>query len=220
MPPFVATRTAQPQPTRHCPTLRKVIRRVGLTLLVACAIPASLFYTFFSVAGIWVAIGAALAWSYSAIAFRALTGRPASGLLILTAVVMTGRTLIAFATDSTFLYFLQPIISDGIVGTTFLLSLATTRPLVARLAGDFYPLDHELAMRPRIQRLLRRLTVMWALLCLGKAAMTLWLLQSTSLGTFVVVKPISVLTINAIAIATTIAAATVVARKEGLLAPA
>lgn len=174
----------------------------------------------FSVAGIWTAILSALSWSYGAILFRALTGRRTSGLLILTAVVMTGRTLISLAAGSTFLYFLQPVISDGVVGATFLLSLATARPVVARLAGDFYPMDHDVAMRPRVQRLFRRLTVMWALLCLGKAATTLWLLQSTSMGTFVVLKPILVFSVNGLAIAATIAAASAVARKEGLLAPA
>jgi hypothetical protein len=168
---------------------------------------------------VWIAILVALGWSYGAIAFRALTRRRTSGLLILTAVVMTGRTVLALATDSTFLYFVQPVISDGVVGTTFLLSLATARPLVSRLAGDFYPMDHELAMRPRIRRLFWQLTMMWALLCIGKATMTLWLLQSTSLHTFILVKGISVLAINAIAITATIAAAVVVARKEGLLGP-
>jgi intracellular septation protein A len=166
---------------------------------------------------VWVAIMAALCWSYGAIAFRALTGRRTSGLLILTAIVMTGRTVIALATDSTFLYFLQPIISDGVVGTTFLLSLATARPLVARLAGDFYPMDHELAMRPRVQRLFWRLTLMWAMLCLGKATLTMWLLQSTSLDTFVLVKSISMLSINALAVVATLAFAIRVGRKEGML---
>ena len=101
---------------------------------------------------------AALVWSYGAIAFRALTGRRTSGLLILTAAVLTGRTVVAAVANSTFLYFLQPIISDGVVATGFLLSLATARPIVARLAGDFYPMDHELSMRPRIQRLFLHLT--------------------------------------------------------------
>jgi hypothetical protein len=196
-----------------------ILRRVGLSLLVACVIPAVVFYTVFAVAGVWTAILAALGWSYGAIAWRALTGRRTSGLLILTAIVMTGRTVIALATDSTFLYFLQPIISDGVVGTTFLLSLATARPLVARLAGDFYPMDHELAMRPRIRRLFWHLTMMWAVLCLGKAAMTMWLLQSTSLDTFVLVKSITMLSINALAVGATIGFAVVVARKEGMLGP-
>jgi len=201
------------------PPLRTVIRRVALSLLIACAIPGTLFYVFVVVADVWTAIAAALIWSYGAIAWRRLTRRRTSGLLILTAIVMTGRTAVAVVTDSTFLYFLQPIISDGVVATTFLLSLATARPMVARLAGDFYPMDHELSVRPRIRRLFWHLTVLWAALCLGKATMTLWLLQSQSLETFVLVKGISVLSLNALAVTVTIAAASMVARKEGLLGP-
>lgn len=201
------------------PRLVTVVRRVALSLLIACVVPATLFYVCFAVAGIWPAIFTALVWSYGAIAWRAVTGRRTSGLLILTAILLTGRTAVSVATDSTFLYFLQPIISDGVIATAFLLSLATARPMVARLAGDFYPMDHELAMRPRIQRLFRNLTMMWAGLCLGKALMTLWLLQSTSLETFVLVKSISVLGINVLAAVATVAAAAAVARKEGLLGP-
>ena len=204
---------------RERPGLVTVIRRVAMSLLIACVIPAALFYVCVVVADVWVAIFVALAWSYGAIVWRRLTSRRTSGLLILTAIVMTGRTAVALLTDSTFLYFLQPVISDGMVATTFLLSLATARPLVARLAGDFYPMDHELAVRPRIQRLFRNLTVLWAVLCLGKALVSLWLLQSQSLETFVLLKSISVLSLNAVAVAATIGAAVVVARKEGLLGP-
>jgi hypothetical protein len=201
------------------PRLGTVIRRVALSLLIACLIPALLFYVCVVTWGVWAAIAVALAWSYGAIAWRGITGRRASGLLLLTAVVMTGRTAVAVVTDSTFLYFLQPIISDGLVASAFLLSLVTARPMVARLAGDFYPMDHELSVRPRIRQLFWRLTVLWAGLCLGKAVMTLWLLESQSLETFVLVKGITVLALNALAVAVTIAAAVVVGRKEGLLGP-
>jgi intracellular septation protein A len=197
-----------------------VVGRVALSLLVACAIPAALFYTCFRLADVWTAIIAALGWTYGAIAWRGLTRRRTSGLLLLTASLMTARTAIALATDSTFLYFLQPIISDGLVATVFLLSLVTARPMVARLAGDFYPMDEELSLRPRIQRLFWYLTLLWGTLCLGKATVTFWLLQSQSLQTFVLVKSVGVLTINALAVATTIGAAVVVARKEGLLGAA
>ena len=222
-PTALATRPTTTLPTAarpERPRLGTVIRRVSLSLLIACVIPAALFYVCVVAAGVWVAIFAALAWSYGAIAWRLVTRRRTSGLLILTAIVMTGRTAVALLTDSTFLYFLQPIISDGAVATTFLLSLVSARPMVARLAGDFYPMDHELAMRPRIRRLFRHLTVLWAALCVGKALMTLWLLQSQSVETFVLVKGIGVLLLNAVAVAVTIAAAAVVARKEGLLGPA
>jgi len=204
----------------HRPRLVTVVKRVSMSLLIACVIPATLFYVWFVVAGVWTAIIAALAWSYGAIAWRALTRRRTSGLLILTAIVMTGRTVLAIVADSTFLYFLQPIISDGVIGTTFLLSLASARPLVARLAGDFYPMDHELALRPRIRRLFWHLTMLWAVLCLGKATMTLWLLQSQSLETFVLVKSISMLAINILAAVATVGLAALVARKEGLIGPA
>jgi hypothetical protein len=195
------------------------MRRVGVSLLIACVIPGSVFYACFSVGGIWTAILAALAWSYGALAYRALTGRRTSGLLVITALLMTARTVLALATGSTFLYFLQPVFADAAVGATFLLSLFTARPLVARLAGDFYPMDEELSTRPRVRRLFWHLTLVWALLCLAKGTMTLWLLQSTSLHTFVVVKSISVPTINTLAAASTILAAVLVARKEGLLGP-
>ena len=221
-PTSLALRPSTPAPLApepHRPCLRTVVGRVSLSLLIACVVPAVLFYATFALAGVWTAIGVALAWSYGAIAFRAITRRRTSGLLVLTALLLTGRTAIALATDSTFLYFLQPIISDGIVATAFLLSLATARPMVARLAGDFYPMDHELSMRPRVRRLFRNLTALWALLGLGKAVMTLWLLQSQSLATFVLVKSVSVLIINLTAAAATIALAAFVARREGLLGP-
>ncbi|MDP3894285.1 VC0807 family protein [Nocardioides sp.] len=194
-----------------------VIQRVSLSLLVAVAIPAVTFYGFFALFGVWTAIIAAMVWTYGAIAWRALTRRRTSGLLILTAILMTGRTALALVADSAWLYFLQPIISDGIVATAFLLSLASARPMVARLAGDFYPMDHELAMRPRIRRLFRNLTVLWAVLGLLKATMMLWLLQSQSLETFVLVKSVSTLLINILAAFATVGLAALVARKEGLM---
>jgi hypothetical protein len=202
---------------RHCPRLGAVVRRVALSLVIACVIPAALFYTCFRLYGVWTAICVALGWSYGAIAWRALTGRRTSGLLLLTALLLTARTVISLAAGSTFLYFLQPIISDALVGTAFLASLATARPMVARLAGDFYPMDDELHLRPRIRRLFRNLTVLWAALCLIKAGLTLWLLQSTSLETFVLVKSVSALSINMVAAVATIGLAVLVARKEGLL---
>lgn len=202
------------------PRLATIIRRVSLSLLIACVIPATLFYAAFVVAGVWWAMGVALGWSYGAIAWRALTRRRTSGLLVLAALMLTARTAFALFTDSTFVYFLQPIISDGAVASLFLLSLLSARPMVARLAGDFYPMDHELAMRPRVRRLFRNLTLLWAFLGLGKAVGILWLLEATSLETFVLVRSITLLSVNLLAAAATIGLAVLVARKEGLLGPA
>ncbi len=203
----------------HRPRLRSIVKRVALSLLIACVVPATLFYVFLVTSGVWTAMLAALAWAYGAIAWRALTHRRTSGLLILTAIVLTGRTIVSFVADSTYFYFLQPIISDGVVATAFLLSLASARPMVARLAGDFYPMDHEVSVRPRIRRLFRDLTVVWALVCLGKASATLWLLQTQSMETFVLANSLTGLSLTALAAGATIVTAAVVARDEGLLCP-
>ena len=194
-----------------------VIGRVSMSLLVAVVVPAVLFYGVFALVGVWSAIIAALGCAYGAIAWRAATGRRTSGLLILAAILLTGRSALSFLTDSPWLYFLQPVISDGAVAVLFLLSLASARPMVARLAGDFYPMDHELAMRPRVRRLFRNLTILWAVLGLAKASVTLWLLQSQSLETFVLVKSAVMLGVNVLAAFATIGLAAVVARKEGLM---
>ena len=206
---------AQPLPAH--PALRAVLRRVGASLLIACVVPAIVFYSLFVALGIWPAIVAALIWSYGAIGFRALTGRRTSGMLLLTAGVLTVRTGVALAAQSTFIYFLQPVLTDLTIGLVFLLSTLTARPLVARMAGDFYPLTEELHARPTVQRLLRRLTVLWAVALLGKAAVVFVLLESQPLATFVLAKGILVPVTNATCIGLTILAAAAVARREGLL---
>jgi len=199
------------------PCLRSVLRRVGLNLLVACLIPGVLFYVMFVAFGVWPAIIAGLCWAYGAIAFRALTGRRTSGMLLLTAGVLTVRTIIALAAQSTFIYFLQPVLTDLMIGTAFLLSALTVRPVVARLAGDFYPLTAELHARPGIRRLFRRLTLLWAVALLSKAVVVFILLQTQPLATFVLAKSIVVPVTNITCIGLTVLVATAVARHEGLL---
>ena len=197
--------------------LASVLRRLGANLLVACVVPAAVFYTLFVSFGIWPAILSTLAWSYGAISVRAVTRRRASGLLFLTAGVLSVRTVVALLSHSTFVYFLQPVLVDALIGTTFLVSAFTARPMVARLAGDFYPMDVELSLRPGIRRLFWHLTAMWAVVCLAKAVVMFWLLNSLSLDTFVLVKSISMPACNLLTVGITICAAVLVARREGLL---
>lgn len=206
-----------PRTQIHTLHLAPVLTRVALNLLVACVIPAVVFTTFMLEINIQAALVAALTWSYGAIGWQLATRRRRSGLLLLTASLISLKTAVALVSGSTFLYFLQPVASDLLLATIFGVSLATTRPVVSRLAGDFYPMDAELAQRPRVRRLFWHLTLMWGTLCIAKACLTFWLLQSQSLETFVLVKNASVLSINGLAIAMTVCAALFVARKEGLL---
>jgi hypothetical protein len=202
------------------PRLRAILGRIALSLLIACFIPALLFYVCLATINVWAALVAALAWCYGVSAWRMATKRQRSGLLMLAAAVLTARTAFAIASGDTFLYFLQPAVTDVGVAAVFFASLATTRPVVARLAPDFFPMSADVAKRPRIQRLFWHLTLLWALVCLGKATVTVSLLVSQSTMTFVVVKSICLLSITTLAITATVLAAVWVARKEGLLVTA
>jgi hypothetical protein len=140
--------------------------------------------------------------------------------LALALAVVVVRTGFALATGNTFVYFIQPVFADAAVAIAFLGSLLTARPAVARLAGDFYPMNDELAARPRVRRLFRRLTLMWGLVIIAKGSMTLWLLESQSTVDFVAMKTAAVVALTGTAAAATVWLAAVVARKEGMLATA
>jgi intracellular septation protein A len=201
----------------HRSAAREAARRTAVSITVGCVVPAVAFYAVYVAAGVWPAIGVALAWTYGAVAWRRVTGRPVSGLLVLSAGVLTLRTLVALAAGSPFLYFLQPVLSDFVLGAVFLGSLLSARPVVARLAPDFYPMDDEVAARPAIRRLFSWLTGMWGAACLTKAVVMLWLLTSQPMDTFVLVRSISIPSANGLTVVLTIGLAVLVARREGLV---
>jgi hypothetical protein len=197
--------------------VRAVVRHIALTLFITTLVPTALFYVCLVTASLWVALLAALTWCYATVAWRFRTGRPMSVLLWLTVAGLTGKTVLAFATGSTLIYFLQPALGDAVVAGAFLVSLLTARPAVARLAAEFYPMTSDVAARPRVQRLFTRLTWMWAGICAVKAGVTLWLLSSLSVTSFVTVKSVFTPTTAALGAAVTVALAVRVARREGLL---
>lgn len=199
------------------PGIRTILRHIAVSLLVATVVPSTLFYLGMSVGGVWIALIVALAWCYGALAWRLSTNRKTSVLLWVVAVGLTGKTAIAFATGSTFIYFVQPAFTDATLATVFLLSLATARPAVARLAADFYPMTSDVAGRPRVKRLFWWLTVLWSGICAAKAGATLWMLHSLSLSTFVAAKAVLTPSVAALGAALTVALAVRVARREALL---
>jgi hypothetical protein len=201
----------------HRPRFGAVLRHLGLSLLWANVIPGVLFYVCMATSNVWTALAVALVWCYGSMAWRMTTKRRMSGLLWLTTVGLTAKTAMAFMTGSTFIYFLQPAVNDTIVGLLFLLSLRTARPVVARLAADFYPMTEDVARRPRIQRLFWQLTLVWAFICFVKASTTLWLLDSMSMVRFVEIKTVLTPTIAILGAIATVVIAARVARHEGLL---
>ncbi|MCB0963711.1 MAG: hypothetical protein KDA98_10490 [Acidimicrobiales bacterium] len=207
-PPMLAKRTV----------LGIVARRGGPKVLEASIVPAVLFLGCLTWGSLGLAYASALLWTYGCLGRRLATGRRVSGVLVLASVGVTVRTALAVASGSSFVYFLQPIIGTVVTGAVFLGSLAVGRPLIAKLAHDFWPITPEQADRPRVIGLMRGLTVLWAGVNLATATTAFVLLSTLPMATFVAAKQASGLAITCTAIVITVAWSHRVAVQEGVLA--
>ena len=194
-----------------------VARRGGPKVLEASLVPAALFLGCLTWGSLGLAYASALAWTYGCLARRLVTGRRVSGVLVLASVGVTVRTALAVASGSSFVYFLQPIVGTVVTAGVFLGSIAVGRPLIAKLAHDFWPITPEQAAAPRVQALMRGLTVLWAGVNLATATTTFVLLSTLDTAAFVAAKQASGLAITSSAIVITVAWSHRVAVAEGVL---
>ena len=171
-------------------------------LIEGAVIPTLLFLGLLHLGGQWAAIAGALAWSIFVIGTRLALGRRVPTIVLIGVGALTLRTALAFAAHSSFVYFLQPTVGTATVGLCFLVSAMAGRPLVLRMARDFCPLPEDVMTHGHLRRFFLGISVLWGVVQLLNAALTLWLLLSQSLGTFVVLRTTMAhtLTITAIAI--------------------
>jgi intracellular septation protein A len=186
------------------PRLSALARHATPHILEATLIPLALFYGGLRLVGLWGALIAALLWSYSSLLRRLLMRRRVPGMLLLGIVGLTARTGLALATGSAFLYFLQPTLGTGLVATIFIGSTVLGRPLAMKLANDFMPLPESLLAHAGVRRFFHRISLLWAGVFLANAGISLWLLVSQSLATFLWTRTLAsaVLTVGAVAIST------------------
>ncbi len=214
----VSLPTSTPVERRPAPPhLRDVLARVAASLATAVVAPTAFFAATLVIFNFTTAALVALVWMSGAMCWRWTTRRPVSGLLLLTLVIMTVKTAVTLGTGNTFIYFVQPVFVDLAVSAVFLGSLCSARPLVARLAPDFYPMDAALAERPDVGTLFRRLTLMWGLVTLAKGTITIWLLVSLSTVDFVLIKGAAIVTLTLTAAVVTVVWSVIVGQHGGLL---
>jgi uncharacterized membrane protein len=195
-----------------------VVRRSGPHMIEASLIPSALFYCALVFIGLGAAYLVAILWLYSSVASRLLRHRPVPPLLVIAAIGITARTAVSLAAGSSFMYFAQSTLGSLVMGCVFLVSVAVGRPLVEKLALEFWPLTPEMLARPAVSRLLRRLTYLWAGVNLAIGAVTLTLLIVLPLPVFVAVRQLVSVTLMGSGIAITIDRAVHTARREGFLA--
>jgi hypothetical protein len=172
------------------PDLRTVLRHAAPRFVECTLIPLVLFLVFLRLLGVWGAMTAGLVWVYSLILVRVCTRRRIPGILLLGALTLTARTIIAILANSVVVYFLQPSLATMLVAGAFLFSVALDRPLAGRLAADFCPLSTEMHANTHVRRFFRQISLLWAFAQAANAGITVWLLFSQSLSTFVLLRTV------------------------------
>lgn len=186
------------------PRLRTLARHALPNVVEGTILPVVVFLMALRLLGPIAAMVAGLCFGYTAVALRLVTRRRVPGLLLVGTVTATARTVIAIASGSVFVYFLQPTLGTALIATAFLLSVPLGRPLTERLARDFCPIPAEVLADSRVRRFFLQLSLLWAATQLVNASVTLWLLMSQEIGTFVIARTAtsSTLTVGAIAVST------------------
>jgi len=170
------------------PDLVSVARRSIPNLIVGKVIPVVLFVALLEVGGTTLALLAALTWSVGAIGTQRFRGKRVPGLVLLSAVMLTAKTIAAIVSGNLMIYFIPPTITTALVGLAFLISVPLGTPLAGRLAEDFCPFDDETRTHPVLYHFFIRLSLVWAVTSLVDAGITLWLFMTQPTTTFVVAK--------------------------------
>jgi intracellular septation protein A len=167
------------------PSLMGAARHASSSLIEGALVPLGLFYGCLTVFGFRAAIVAALAWSLAVFALRLVRRQRPSAILVLGTVFLILRTAVSFASGSAFLYFVQPSAASILTALIFVGSAIVRRPIVERMARELCPLEPELFQRPAVRRFFVQISLLWAAVLLSNAAISIWLLVSTSLRDFV-----------------------------------
>ena len=198
------------------PPIAGLVAHAGRHLLEATVAPLALFYATLHLLGLRGALAVGLVWSYSALVRRLVTRQRIPGVLLLGAVLLTLRTVLAWVTGSVFLYLLQPTLGTFLVAGLFLVSVAARRPLAGRLALDFCPLPESLLGSARTTRFFMSISLLWAAVYLINGVATLSLLLSSSVGVFLVAKTAASTLLTVVAIAASYGLFRVAVRDQGV----
>lgn len=177
-----------------------VLRHALPVVLEGVVAPVAAYYCVLLMAGFRGALIGALIWSYLIVLRRLVRRERVSTLLVLGTVLLTMRTVIAFATGSVFLYFIQPTASAFLASLVLVGSALLGRPFTQRFTHDFCPLTPELLARPTVHRFFVRVSFLWAVAMFANGGVVLWLLLNASAGAFPLERTVITLSLTAAAI--------------------
>ncbi|GAA4090647.1 VC0807 family protein [Actinomadura miaoliensis] len=182
------------------PRLTALIRHALPRFVEGVIAPVAVFYAAFALLGLNGALAAAVAWVYGGIAWRWWRGHGVSAMLVLAALGVTVRAVLAAATHSAVVYFLQPTLGTLMVSMAFLASVPLRRPLAQKLATDMVPLPEAFLRHERVRQFFLRISLLWSLVFFANALISLWMLFNESIGMYLWVRTSLVTALGAAAV--------------------
>ena len=190
----------RPGSVLHLPHPLLLLRHALPVILESVVAPFAAYYCLLLISGFRGALLSALAWSYFLIGRRLRRHERVSTLLMLGTALLTLRTIVAFATDSAFVYFIQPTVSAFLASFMLVLTALAGRPFTQRFTHDFCPLTPELLARPSVHRFFIRVSFLWAVAMFLNGAIVLGLLLTASTRAFPLERSGATLSVTAAAI--------------------
>jgi len=123
--------------------------------------------------------------------------------MLLAVAMLIGRTGIALALSSVYVYLLQPVAGSVVMAALFIGSALLGRPITLRLAQDFVHLPARLVADRRVRRMFIQVSLLWGLSRLFDAGLSVGVLHwGLSAGIFSRGICSSVLTVLSIGVCT------------------
>lgn len=182
------------------PPLRSMLANIGSQVVEGTLVPALIFWSMLHLTGLVWALLSGLAWCYLAIARRWARGTTLPAVLVVGALLFTTRTGVALAFHSTFVYLLTPTINAFVLAGAFAGSALLRRPLTERFARDFVGLPAHVTALVKVQRALRRLSLVWALVNIVNGAVALQLLMAQRYDAVMLARSLMTPVLSAVAV--------------------
>lgn len=137
-------------------------------------IPTVLLYLFVAAGRPMLGLAVVFAWRTGCIAVRWIRGHRVPATVWVAFGIFAARTGFSLAASSVALYLWQPVFMTAAMGTVFILTAFTARPLIQRLAHDYVTLPPAVTSDRRVRATFRDLTLLWGGLHVACAGIAAW----------------------------------------------
>jgi hypothetical protein len=168
------------------PTWRLLVTRGLPQFAVEAIVPVLAFYVAWRGWGLGAGIAASSIVSLAIAGWLLRRGSDVS-LVLLGVVFVLIQAGVALASHSTTVYLAQPVVFSALLAFVYVASVFAGRPLIGVFASAWYPFPEWFKASEPFRREFSLQTLVWAVYCLVRAGLRLWVLLHAGVGGFVVI---------------------------------